>query len=359
MAVIERQPLEDDPMVRAIESLAGQLRLGDAFGKRAGEGLIRPDRVVLAGMGGSAMGGELLRALTAQYAPVPMTRVRGFAVPRWVDQRALVLCVSYSGNTAETLSCATNALEQGARVLGIGSGGMLADLCSQSGSPFVRVPSGLQPRAALGYLFGALAGVLGDCGLAPDDLATQAAAGVDMVVGARMRALGERLAQAVPLIYGPGPLAAVAYRWKTQLNENAKLHAFSHAFPELAHNEIVAWERDPRAPFVAVVLRDDDEAPLLRRMIDVTVEQMAARSDVHEVRGLGETPASRAFSLVAMGDWASYHAAQAQGIDATPVASIQELKRRLAGDDPAASPTTTFPTGRSLEAERSSHLEVS
>jgi len=324
-------------MARAIESLAGQLRLGDAFGRRVGVGLVPPDRVVLAGMGGSAMGGELLRALTAQYAPVPITRVRGFSVPKWVDERALVVCVSYSGNTAETLSCAANAHEQAARVLGIGSGGMLADWCATSESPFVRVPPGLQPRAALGYLFGALAGALGGCGLAPEDLATQAAAGVEMVVGERMLDLGARLAEAVPVIYGAGPLAAVAYRWKTQLNENAKIHAFSHAFPELAHNEIVAWERQGHAPFVAVVLRDDEESPLLRRMIDITAEQIANRAEVHQVRGLGETPAARAFSLVAVGDWVSYHAARSQGIDATPVASIQELKRRLESDSQPAS----------------------
>jgi glucose/mannose-6-phosphate isomerase len=163
------------------------------------------------------------------------------------------------------------------------------------------------------------------------------------------------------MIYGAGALAAVAYRWKTQLNENGKLHAFSHAFPELAHNEIVAWERDGAAPFTAVVLRDDDdETPQLRRMIDIIIEQIAERTDVFQIRGLGETPAARAFSLVAMGDWASYHAARAQGIDATPVASIQDLKRRLASDELAAAavPSTLPSDLRSPRTERPTHLEV-
>jgi glucose/mannose-6-phosphate isomerase len=260
---------------------------------------------------------------------VPITRVRGFGIPSWAGPGTLVVCVSYSGNTVETLACATKAHEQGASLLTIGSGGSLGSLSEEWGSHVARVPGGLQPRAALGYLFGAMAGAFGAAGLARDDIAQHAADGVDAVDPDSLKELGERLAETVPLIYGAGPMAAVAYRWKTQFNENAKLHAFSHAFPELDHNEIVGWAGS-KGRFAAVMLRDEIEQPQTRRMIEVTaslIEPDAAF--VEHVWSPGETVAGRAFSMVATGDWVSYHAAIARGVDPTPVERIGELKSRM------------------------------
>jgi glucose/mannose-6-phosphate isomerase len=127
-------------------------------------------------------------------------------------------------------------------------------------------------------------------------------------------------------------MAAVAYRWKTQLNENAKMHAFSHAFPELDHNEIVGWAGAPRDLFSAVVLRDESEGPEMRKMIDATCDLIGADAAlVEQVRGAGGSASARAFSMVAHGDWVSYHAALARGEDPMPVERIGELKRRVAG----------------------------
>jgi glucose/mannose-6-phosphate isomerase len=154
---------------------------------------------------------------------------------------------------------------------------------------------------------------------------------VEEVDGRPARELGERLAVTVPLIYGAGPMGAVAYRWKTQLNENAKMHAFSHALPELAHNEIVGWEGTPPGRFAAVFLSDPGEAGAVRASIEATarlIEPDAALVEIVEARG--DTPAARAFSLVAQGDWASYGAALRRGVDPTPVRNIDVLKRALA-----------------------------
>jgi len=319
-------------MQSAIAGLAGNLREGDVIGRAVGETMPMPEAVVITGMGGSAMGGELLRSLIAGLCPVPITRVRGFGIPRWAGERTLVVCVSYSGNTAETLSCAQRAHAQNADLLAVGAGGRLGELASEWGAPFARVPDGMQPRAALGYLFGATAGAFAACGLAPDDVAAEAAAGVEQVDLEAARSLGERLAPTVPLIYGSGPMAAVAYRWKTQLNENAKMHAFSHAFPELDHNEIVGWAGAPRDLFSAVVLRDESEGPEMRKMIDATCDLIGADAAlVEQVRGAGGSASARAFSMVAHGDWVSYHAALARGEDPMPVERIGELKRRVAG----------------------------
>jgi glucose/mannose-6-phosphate isomerase len=318
-------------MAEAIAAMPLHLREGEQIGRAAGERLARPSAVVIAGMGGSAMSGELLRALVIAECDVPVTRVRGFGVPKWAGSGTLVVCSSYSGNTAETLGCADQAHAQGAGLLCVGMGGELGRRAQEWDVPFACVPGGMQQRAALGYLFGAMAGAFASCGLAEAGIAEQCAAGVEAVDRGAARALGERLADTVPLIYGAGPMAAVAYRWKTQLNENAKMHAFSHAFPELGHNEIVAWEGAPDR-FAAVILRDRDESPQLRRMIEVTAELIEPDAAlVEHVPGRGETAAARAFSMVAHGDWVSYHAALARGVDPTPVERIGLLKQRQAG----------------------------
>jgi len=320
-------------MADAISGMADQLRIGERVGAEAGAGVPLPGAVVIAGMGGSAMGGELLRALVAGECPVPITRVRGFRIPHWAGPGTLVMCVSYSGETEETLACARQARRQGAGILIVGAGGTLVSLAQEWGVAHARVPDAVatgQPRAALGYLFGAMAGAFGACGLASEGIASAAAEGVDAVDAAAARSLGERLADTVPLIYGAGPNGAVAYRWKTQLNENAKMHAFSHALPELGHNEIVGWERAEPGRFAAVLLCDRGQDAAVLRSIEATAELVAADAALVEiVEGRGPTPAARAFSLVAHGDWTSYGAALARGVDPTPVQNIDALKRAL------------------------------
>jgi glucose/mannose-6-phosphate isomerase len=323
--------VDEQGMREAIEGMADHLREGHRLGRSAGERLPLPSAVVIAGMGGSAMSGELLRALVLHGCPVPVTRVRGFGVPTWAGTGTLVVCSSYSGDTMETLSCAEQAHRQGATVLGVGIGGQLGELAEQWGAAFARIPGGLMPRAALGYLFGAMAGAFGACGLSRDGIAEECAKGVEMVDREAAEALGRRVADTVPLIYGAGPLAAVAYRWKTQLNENAKMHAFSHAFPELDHNEIVGWEGRPAGRFSAIMLRDPAEGKDVRRMIDVTADLIEPDAVfVEQVSPPGETHAARAFGAVAHGDWVSYHAALERGVDPTPVERIFALKQRLA-----------------------------
>ncbi|MEP6640877.1 MAG: bifunctional phosphoglucose/phosphomannose isomerase [Gaiellales bacterium] len=325
--------IDPSGMADAIAGMADQLRQGERVGAAAGVDIALPGAVVVAAMGGSAMGGELLRALVAGECPVPITRVRGFRIPHWAGPGTLVMCVSYSGETEETLACARQAHRQGAGLLIVGGGGTLVSLAQEWGVAYAEVPAAVatgQPRAALGYLFGAMAGVFGACGLASEGIASAAAEGVEDVDVAAARDLGERLADTIPLIYGAGPIGAVAYRWKTQLNENAKMHAFSHALPELGHNEIVGWEGPLTAPFAAVLLSDPGQGEAVRRSIDATaalVASEAALADVVEARGA--TAAARAFSLVAHGDWASYAAALARGVDPTPVANIDALKRAL------------------------------
>ena len=314
----------------AIEQLPEQLREGGRIGVAAGDRLAMPAAVVLAGMGGSAVGGELIRGIIAGSCPVPVTRVRGFGVPTFVGPGTLVVCTSYSGDTAETLACARQAHDRGASVLAVGAGGRLLRLAEEWGAPFAQVPSGLFPRAALGYLFGATTEALAVAGLAPEGLSLQAADGAEQTDQDAAQELGRTLASTIPLIYGAGPLAVVAYRWKTQLNENAKMHAFSHAFPEVGHNEIEGWAGARGGNFAAVFLRDQNQLPANLEMLDAARELIAGDAAVTAlVEARGDTTAARAFSLVAQGDWVSYYAGLERGVDPGPIERITELKARM------------------------------
>jgi glucose/mannose-6-phosphate isomerase len=319
-------------MGAAIAGLPEQLREGAAIGAAAGALLRRPSAIVFAGMGGSAIAGELLRGLIADTCPVPITRVRSFGVPKWAGPGTLVVCVSYSGDTAETLACARQAQSQGAAILAVTAGGMLARHAEEFEQPLARVPAVItgKPRAALGLLFGATASAFAEAGLAPPGLAEQAAAGAAAADAEEARELGLRLSETVPLVYGFGPLAIVAYRWKTQLNENAKMPAFSHAFPEFAHNEIVGWAGSGATPFAAVLLREADQPPRQRALMDAASELISGDAAlIEDVSARGSSAAEQAFSLVSHGDWVSYHAALARGVDPIPIDRIEALKSRL------------------------------
>ncbi len=316
-------------MGSAIASTADQLREGQRHGRQSGLRLA-PTGVVFAGMGGSAMGGELLRGLLADTCPVPITRVRGFRIPKWAGPGTLVTCVSYSGSTAETLSCAEQARDQGAAVLAVTSGGRLARMAAESSFHLAQIPGGLPPRAALGFLFGALCGALSGCDLVPDGAVDQAAQGSESVDRDKASRIAARLADTIPVIYGAGPLGAVAYRWKTQFNENAKIHAFSHAIPELEHNEIEAWGASPTTPFSMIVLREGSESPEATRETDafVSIASKGAAVSV-DIHAEGESPFERAFNMVTFGDWVSYYVALARGVDPMPIPAIQQLKSML------------------------------
>lgn len=298
--------------------------------------------VVMLGMGGSAMGASVA-ALAASGTIVAVHRAYG--LPRWAAEAgALVVGVSFSGNTEETLSGIEEALEAGLPVAGVGSGGALADLSAEHGFPLVAVPGGLQPRAAVGYQASAALRVLEGAGAVTDAgaLLAEAADVTARVLGdgagpgyALGVDLGEGLAGGVTIVYGgAGPAALAAYRWKTQINENAKAAAWWHEFPELNHNEIQGWESltDLTTRSVgAVFLRDPLDHPQVAKRMDLTWESMAGKVKLAgDVIAHGSGPVARFFSLAAVGDVASVAMAQRLGVDPTPVATIERFKQRLA-----------------------------
>ena len=302
--------------------------------------------VVICGMGGSGVAGDVAAAVGAPVSPVPIAVVKGYDLPSYVASDTLVVCASYSGNTEETLSCFAQARARAARIVTVATGGKLAELATDEGLARISPVEGLQPRAALYSLVPSVLVTLERLNVLPDmsaDLkeaesvldarATELRREVPVVTNEAKRlaaALGGRL----PIVWGQeGILAVAAVRWRCQLNENAKMPAWSAVLPELDHNEIVGY--DPGigvlADVAVIILRSPEEHPRISRRVDTTVQAMEARvGAVLQVAASGEAPLARLMSACLMGDFVSVYCALLRGVDPTPVAVIEGLKQQLA-----------------------------
>lgn len=298
-----------------------------------------PRHVVVAGMGGSAVAGDLVAALATDRLAVPVTVWRGYGAPAFVGPESLVVAVSYSGNTEETVSALAAALRRGARSVVLTSGGNLAELARQHALPFVRLPPGLMPRLALGYLFFPLLGILESLGLPlaheperEEALTVLDVMGEELTLEADNEAkqLARILLGRVPVVYGNALTDMAAYRWKTEVEEHAKLLAFHGRLPEVDHNEIEGWSDPLAAGFHAVFLRDPQEGEAGVSRVRVTQELIRTRAGgVTDVWARGEGRLARLLSLVYLGDWVSYYLALLRGVDPWGVPALAEVKRRL------------------------------
>jgi glucose/mannose-6-phosphate isomerase len=330
-----------EDMFGLVGALGTQLREGHAagaaeLGAAAGG---PPASATISALGGSAIGGSLAEALWRDSLRTPTIVNRAAALPGWVDPGHLVIPVSYSGGTAETVAAAREALARGADVIAVTAGEPLAALVRAGGGRVVSVPGGLPPRAALGTLFGALTAVLehaGVIGPAGDDLRAAAHA-CDAVAadrgGSLASELGEAVATTTTWVYGHGPLSAVARRFKSQLNENAKSMAAFGELPEADHNEIVGWAGATRTGgrHAALHLADPDDPPTVRASIATTPRLIDGDAAFHRVlTGQGQTRTARGFWLLALLDHASVYTAKAAGVDPYEIDRIAELKQALA-----------------------------
>jgi glucose/mannose-6-phosphate isomerase len=302
-----------------------------------------PGGLIVAGMGGSGIGGSLARACLGDQASRPIFPARGYGLPSWTTPETTVLCASYSGNTEETLAAFDAAGFLGAKRIVVTSGGRLAEAARQDDVPVIPVPGGFQPRAAVGYMTVAALEVAALCGAGPrmaSDIDVAAAHveelcaqwGPDGAADNEAKTLAHALHGSVPVIAGSGLTTPVAYRWKTQINENAKIHAFFGELPEIDHNEIVGWQgARGLGRFSAVFLDDADNHPRISDRIELTSELIAP--DAHTVQRVltrGQGTVERVMSLVLLGDLVSLYLAVLRGVDPTPVRVIDQLKHRLA-----------------------------
>src|SRR5271163_2681367 len=299
--------------------------------------------LVVAGMGGSAVGGALARAALGDHASRPILAARAYGLPPWTTPDTTVLCASYSGNTEETLACYEAAGALGAHRVVVTTGGRLAELARADRVPVIPIPGGFQPRAAVAYMTVAALEVAALCGAGPRltseiDVAAShtellvAEWGPDAPEDSLVKELARGLHGTIPVIAGAGLTSPIAYRWKTQINENAKQPCFWGELPELDHNEIAGWEgaRDV-GRFSAVFLDDSDAHPRVKERMDLTERLIAGNATASfRLETRGQTAIERVISLVLLGDLVSIYLAALRGVDPGPVRLIDELKAALA-----------------------------
>lgn len=305
------------------------------------------DQIVVMGMGGSGIAGDVLSAVAGPSLPVPVVVMKRYTVPAFVGPRTLVFAVSYSGGTEETESMAQAAVAQGAKLVAVATGGPLAELASANGALHMSCPTGFMPRAALGALVAPIFVSLYRIGLLPEAHAWLVKAQEQLdarrdrcrpeVEGAAnpARELARRIDRTIPLVYGGDELGAVAaMRWKADINENAKAPAFWNTYPELDHNEICAWGQhgDVTRQLVTLVeLRHGFEHPQVMRRFGITREIVEeAVHQVLEVQAEGEGRLAQLLDLMYVGDWVSCYMALDAEVDPGPIDAIALLKERLA-----------------------------
>ena len=303
------------------------------------------DKIVVLGMGGSAIGGDLVRSLAQSEAGVPVIIHRDYGLPLFINNRTLLIASSYSGNTEETLSAFEPALKTGAKKLAITTGGKLNELAEANDIPVFKINYQSQPRAALGFSFIPILGILQKLGFLPDKTAevNEAVYVMEKLIteldeksplsGNSAKQIAQRLYGKMTVIYGAGILSEVAHRWKTQFNENSKAWAFYEVFPELNHNATVGYLFPPEIieKVRVLLLRSPLFGERIKLRYEVTTELLDRAGVPYEyVDSVGESPISQMMSLVMTGDFVSYYLGILNGVDPTPVDVISYLKDRLA-----------------------------
>lgn len=305
----------------------------------------RVANVIISGMGGSAIGGDVIRTAIATSLRVPLLVCRDYRLPGFIDSSTLVFASSYSGNTEETLSAYEQARAADAAVICLTSGGKLAAQARSHGYPVIQLPAGLPPRAALGYSAVMLLGALTALGLVPDmsdslresvELLKQLVArnGPEMPEkNNRAKMVARSLHGRLIAVYASSTiLEAAAVRWRGQIEENGKNLAFHHLLPEMNHNELVGWEFPEQSlrQIGVVFLRDRGDHNQVQRRFDLTREIVARKASiVHEVWSEGESLLARIFSVICVGDFVSLYLAWLNSVDPTPVPVIEILKQKL------------------------------
>lgn len=340
----ERDP---DGMLETLAGLPEQCTSAWQLGRKTPLPVLKNGlrHVVMAGLGGSAIGGDLVRAIIAREAKIPVTVCRDYRLPAYINEEALVFLTSYSGNTEETLSAYADAGEKGAARIALTTGGKLAELAQRDGVPLIIVPAGLPPRSAIGYLSLPALFVLTRLGVAAVDENTgkelvERLESVNIELGPasptrnnRAKDLARRLYGRIPVIYGATHTTEVAAtRWKGQFNENTKSLAFRNVFPELNHNEIVGFEAPPELleKMGLIFLHDPIDHPRVHARMGITKRLLENRvAGISEFQGEGSSLLVRLFSLIYLGDYTSIYLAVLYGINPKPVAVIDYLKQEL------------------------------
>jgi glucose/mannose-6-phosphate isomerase len=307
----------------------------------------QPRNVVIAGMGGSAIGGEMLKDWLHDKASIPIEVCRDYALPAYVDEKSLIIAVSYSGETEETLSAFLQAVKRRCMIVTVSSGGHLGAFSQKLGIPYIQIPEGFVPRAAIAYLFFPLVTVMERIGVAKETGEVEESLQVLQEVSEenalnvpfkknRAKKLASEMEGTIPIVYGFRQYSAVARRLKCQFNENSKVPSKFDVFSELNHNEVVGWEASDHLTknFSIVFLRDPEEPPEIKYRIQITKQIVSPKvSKVLEIQAVGKKKLAKMLSAQYVGDFTSVYLALLRGVDPSPTKTISYLKQEMKKKD--------------------------
>ena len=287
----------------------------------------RKGPIIISGMGGSGIGGQILSSIADLEGFAKISYWNNYNLPKWAGENCSVICVSYSGNTAETLSAAKDALELGCNLEVITTGGKLMELAKKNNLHITNIEKGHQPRAALPLLLKALI-----CRIGLPNLEEQInEVGSLSLPLDKAKNIASSLEGTIPCIYSSNLMNPVAYRWRCQIEENAKQLAFNHQIPEMNHNEIVGWTL-PNNQMSVILIRDNNENAQIKNRFEATKNVAWDNVKIVECTAKGKTPLARIMSMVILGDLVSLELAKLNNVESTPVEVIENLKTELGGN---------------------------
>ena len=343
---MNKQNIDIDNMHGAIYNFSDQVRHAVDIGGQIAlkKQITSLQNVIIVGMGGSAIGGDILCALIKDELKIPVVVSRQYSIPNWANEKTLVICSSYSGDTEETLSAYEDALQKGTEIIGITTGGELMKRLDKERFDYIKIPGGLQPRAALAYSFIPMLFLMQKLGLISDRFCYNLESLIDLLNVKREEyglasaknptySLAQQIYTKIPVIYGEADSTnIIAMRWKGQFCENAKMLAYHNELPELNHNEIVGWENNSDLfQYIALIWIKDKshhDRVGIRQEITKTILNNSAISQ-YTVEVLEKNRMVRFLHLIHFGDWVSYWCAIAHQTDPSPVAKITQLKKEL------------------------------
>ena len=325
--------VDEEGMLGSISTLRNQISKGLKLAKDI-RILDEINNVIVVGMGGSALPGEVLKSLLTG-SKVKVSVVKDYKLPEWADKKTLVFAVSYSGNTEETLHSFRDGIKKSCKLVAISSGGKLKEMAGKQKTPYIEIPKPFpefQPRAALGYLFFSILGVLMRSRIIPD--MTPDIVKLENTLNAdkfkdKAENLAEQLVDKIPIIYASEKLYAAAYKWKIAFNENAKTHAFCNVYPEANHNEINAYV-NLKGDFHVIMLTNDDDHIQIRKRFRITKTLYKKRgANVTEIAVKGQSMLAKLFTAILIGDLVAFYLAVKYKTDPTPVKMVEDLKKEL------------------------------
>ena len=286
------------------------------------------NKVIVCGMGGSGIAADVLKIYLEE---TPIDVVKDYKLPLTVNKKDLVIISSYSGNTEEAISCFRDARRKELQSVILTSGGKLTETGLQTNTPVLKLPLGYPPRATLGYTFSYLIRILEELGIIKSK-EKEIGGLIEYLSKKHLEKLAIDLSEKVvgktPLIYASPKYYPIAYRWKTQFNENSKIHAFSSEIPELNHNELEGYNSGDKKYHVFLLVFDDDFSRIKKRTT-ITKEQISTKGVTATELEIKGNILAKIFSSILLGDWISYYTALKLGVDPTPVDFIEDFKKKM------------------------------